>query len=159
ISIYNEGVQAKHPLNGFRLKNSTSLHLLQGPITVFDDGAYAGDARIEDLAPTSERLISYAVDLKTEVEPQSRAGKQELVTVKLKKGTLSVVRKLREERTYNIRNRDQKAKTVLIEHPFRADWKLVEPKESTERTRDVYRFAMKVDSSGKTALNVQEEKQ
>src|SRR5690606_2346619 len=62
VSIYNPQVQAKHPLNGLRLTNSTGLHLMQGPITVFDGGVYAGDARIEDLPPGEERLISYALD-------------------------------------------------------------------------------------------------
>ena len=51
VSIYNQAVQAKHPLNGLRLVNSTDLHLMQGPITVFDGGAYAGDAKIDDLQP------------------------------------------------------------------------------------------------------------
>ena len=72
VSIYNAGVQAKHPLNGLRLTNSTDLHLMQGPITVFDGGAYAGDAKIEDLPPGTERLISYALDLNTEVAPGSQ---------------------------------------------------------------------------------------
>ena len=67
VSIYNQNVQAKHPLNGLRLKNTTKLHLMQGPVTVFDGGAYAGDARIEDLQPGTERLVSYALDLDTEV--------------------------------------------------------------------------------------------
>src|SRR5207244_3366397 len=74
VSIFNESVQAKFPLNGFRVKNSTALHLMQGPITVFDSGAYAGDARMEDLAPGQERLISYALDLKTEVEAKPGPG-------------------------------------------------------------------------------------
>ena len=69
LSIYNQNVQAKHPLNGLRLKNSTDLHLMQGPITVFDGGVYAGDARIEDLQPGTERLVSYALDLDVEVAP------------------------------------------------------------------------------------------
>ncbi len=73
VSIYNPQVQAKHPLNGLKLTNSTDLHLMQGPITVFDGGAYAGDAKIEDLPPGSERLISYAMDLDTEVAPESKA--------------------------------------------------------------------------------------
>ena len=51
VSIYNQNVQARHPLNGLKLKNTSALHLMQGPLTVFDAGAYAGDARIEDLAP------------------------------------------------------------------------------------------------------------
>ena len=74
VSIYNQQVQAKHPLNGLRLTNSTDLHLMQGPITVFDGGAYAGDARIEDMQPGTERLISYALDLDTEVAPRRSAG-------------------------------------------------------------------------------------
>src|SRR5208282_4995030 len=44
LAIYDQSVQATHPLNGFRLINSTRLFLMQGPITVFDGGAYAGDA-------------------------------------------------------------------------------------------------------------------
>ena len=49
LSLYNPAVQARHPLNAVQLVNSTDLYLMQGPITVFDGGEYAGDARIEDL--------------------------------------------------------------------------------------------------------------
>ena len=71
VSIYNQDVQAKHPLAGLKFTNTTGLYLMQGPITVFDGGAYAGDAKIEDLPPGTERLISYALDLDTEVAPES----------------------------------------------------------------------------------------
>src|SRR5262249_13759831 len=46
FSIYNESVQAKYPLLGLRFFNNTPLHLSQGPITVYENGTYAGDARI-----------------------------------------------------------------------------------------------------------------
>ena len=36
VSIYNAGVQAKHPLLGLRLKNTSGAHLNQGPVTVFE---------------------------------------------------------------------------------------------------------------------------
>jgi hypothetical protein len=157
VSIYNEQVQAKYPLNGFRLKNTTSLHLMQGPITVFDANAYAGDARMEDLAAGQERLISYALDIKTEVEPQTRTEPQELLAVKIRKGVLVATKKAVEEKTYLVRNRDQKKKAVLVEHPFRADWQLVQPKEATERTREVYRFLVNVDPDKTAKLTVREE--
>ncbi|MET0516512.1 MAG: hypothetical protein ABW047_14430, partial [Nitrospiraceae bacterium] len=156
VSIYNQFVNARHPLHGYRLKNSSPLYLMQGPITVFDGGAYAGDARIEDLAPGQERLISYALDLRTEVEPKDEGDAQELVTVAIRKGTLWVTRRMVEDRTYYIKNRDQKTKTVLIEHSYRADWKLVEPKEPTERTRDLYRFAVSVEAGKSASLRVKE---
>ena len=159
LSIYNQTAHAKHPLNGFRLKNTTPLHLMQGPITVFDGHAYAGDARIDDVAPGQERLISYALDLKTEVEPLSRAGQEELTTVSIRKGTLLATRKLIEEKTYNVKNRDQKKKVVLIEHPFRQEWKLTDPAQPAERTREAYRFTVTVDAGKSAKLSVKEENQ
>jgi hypothetical protein len=158
VSIYNQRVHAKHPLHGFRLRNATALHLLQGPVTVFDGGVYAGDARLEDLPPGQERLLSYAMDLKTEVEPVSEPEQRDLVTVSLRKGTLLTTHKATAEKTYNIRNRDQKPHLVLIEHPFRSDWQLVSPSTATERTRDVYRFAVTVDPGPGTRLRVREER-
>ena len=159
VSIYNESVQPKNPLNGFRLKNTTPLYLMQGPVTVFDDNAYAGDARIDDLAPGQDRLISYALDLKVEVEPQAQGGRQDLVAVKLRRGTLISTRKSTEAKVYAIRNRDQKKKDLLIEHPFRDDWTLVEPSEPSERTRQWYRFAVAVDPDKQARVLVREERQ
>jgi hypothetical protein len=156
VSLYNQSANAKHPLNGYRLKNTSSLHLMQGPITLFDNGTYAGDARIEDLPPGQDRLISYALDLKTEVEPTLQGGTQELATVSLKKGTMLVSRRLVEDRTYLVKNRDVKARIVLIEQPYRADWKLTEPKEPTERTRDMYRFSVAVDAGKSATIRVKE---
>ena len=75
VAIYNPAVHAKHPLAGLRLTNTTPLHLLQGPITLFDGGEYAGDARIEDIPPGSTRLISYALDLETEVAVEDKPAR------------------------------------------------------------------------------------
>src|SRR5436305_9274229 len=118
VSIYNEQTQAKHPLNGLRLKNSTDLHLMQGPITVFDDNAYAGDAQIQDLPPGSERLISYALDLDTEVSPAVKQQPAALVSVRVSKGTLLTNYKYARTKTYTIKNSGKKATNILIEYPI-----------------------------------------
>lgn len=142
VSIYNAAVHAKHPLNGLRLKNTTELHLMQGPVTVFDDGAYAGDAQIQDISAGSERLISYAMDLDTEVAPTSHGKPDLLVTAKLVRGTLQVTRKFEREFKWTVKNSGKKAKKVLLEHPLDPNWTLVEPKEAAEKTRGQYRFAV-----------------
>jgi len=158
VSIYDERVHAKYPLNGLRLKNTTGLHLMQGPITVFDEGTYAGDALIDDLEPGGERLISYALDLDTEVEPVTKSEPAQLVSVRLYKGTLIATNRLLREKTYTIRNRGAKQRRVLIEHPFGADWKLLRP-EPQERTRDAYRFASDVKPGDRVQIAVAEERQ
>ena len=89
VSIYNERTQAKFPLLGVRVKNSSGVHLNQGPITVFDGPNYAGDARILDLQPNEERLLSYAIDLGTEVNPVAASDNGRLTVVRAVKGILS----------------------------------------------------------------------
>ena len=60
------------------LTNNTGKTLDGGPITVYDNATYAGDTRILDLQPNEERLISYAVDLGTEVKAEGKAKEAEV---------------------------------------------------------------------------------
>ncbi len=159
VSIYNEQTQAKFPLLGLKLKNTSGLHLMQGPITVFEGSNYAGDARILDLQPKEERLISYAVDLGTEVNPVPSSDNGRYTLVKAVKGILHTTTKLREAKTYTIKNRNDAERLVLIEHPVRNDFKLVDEKvKPTETASDVYRFEMKVPAGKTESLVVSEER-
>lgn len=157
VSIYDPAAHPKHPLNGLKLKNSTSLHLMQGPITVFDGGAYAGDAQIADLPPGGERLLSYAMDLATEVAPESKSHPEQLTSVKLAKGTLETSRKLVRSVDYTVKNSGDKAKKVLVNYPHDPNWKLVKPAEPDEKTRNAYRFAVTAEPKQTSKLTVEEE--
>ena len=120
VSLYNEATQPKYPLNAVQLKNTSSLHLMQGPITVFDQGSYAGDAEISDLPPGGTQLITYAMDLDTEVEAVPGPAPESLVSVRISKGLFFYTNKQQMERVYNVKNRGTKDRTVLIEHPVPA---------------------------------------
>jgi len=157
VAIYDERVMAKHPLSGLRLKNSTQLNLMQGPITVYEADAYAGDARIEDMSPGSERLLSYAVDLNVEIAPQAEQKPEEITSVRIAKGTLVASRKLARQKKFAIKNSSDKSVKVLVEHPLEAGWKLIQPPKAEETTRDRYRFAVQAEPGKPTALEVAEE--
>jgi hypothetical protein len=150
LSIYNEQTQPKYPLLGLRLKNTSGLHLMQGPITVFEGASYAGDARIMDLEPGEERLLSFAVDLGTEVSAVPSPANGRIVQFKVVKGILNTTTKMRETKTYTIANRNNVERLVLIEHPVRNDYHLVDADKPVETARDFYRFEVKVPA-GKTA--------
>ena len=159
VSIYDDRVLAKHPLAGLRLVNLTKLNLMQGPVTVYDGGVYAGDARVEDLAPGSERLVSYAVDLDVEVAPRTEPRPEEIVSVKLAKGTLVVTRKLARRKIFEIKNSAADAVKLLVEHPREEPWKLVALEKPAETTRDRYRFAVTAEPGKPVTLEVAEEQQ
>ena len=159
VSIYDDRVLAKHPLAGLRLVNLTKLNLMQGPVTVYDGGVYAGDARVEDLVPGSERLVSYAVDLDVEVAPRTEPRPEEIVSVTLAKGTLVVTRKLARRKIFEIKNSGADAVKLLVEHPREEPWKLVALEKPAETTRDRYRFAVTAEPGKPVTLEVAEEQQ
>ncbi len=72
VSIYNAPVQAKHPLNGLRLNQQHQAALAAGP----DHGVRRRRLRRRrpdrGFAPGGERLMSYALDLDTEVASQAK---------------------------------------------------------------------------------------
>jgi hypothetical protein len=157
LSVYDASVDAKHPMNGIKLKNSTGLSLMGGPITVFADSVYGGDALVEDVAPGDERLITYAMDLALEVSPETRAAPEQLLGVKVVNGVMTLSRKQRSEMTYTVKSVADAATTLLIEHPIRPEWTLVEPAEPAEKTRNSYRFRMTVPAGKTEKLTVVEE--
>jgi len=159
ISIFNATVHEKHPVNGYRLKNISSNYLMQGPITVYDEHAYAGDARLQDLAPGQDRLISYALDLKTEVSSIQTQDPQEIVAISIRKGTLLATKKLVRQRTYRIKSKELQPHLILIEHPVTPHWELTAPAKPLERTRDVYRFQIDLPATGEANLDIHETSQ
>jgi hypothetical protein len=158
VSIYNQSTHPKFPLLGLRFKNTTGLHLMQGPITVFDGSSYAGDSRVMDLQPNEERLLSYAVDLGTEVETVNDNPKHTLTKVKVVKGVLYTTTRQVEGRTYRAVNRSQQDRTLLIEHPYRPDFHLTSKEQPAERARDVYRFELKLPAGKSASETVTEER-
>lgn len=159
VSIYNRSVHAKHPLNGIRLKNTSELHLMQGPITLFDGGVYAGDGRIAALPAGEERLVSYAMDLDVEVAPAAKAANNKLTSVKIVNGVLQAQRQYLRSWSYKIKNSGDRQKTILVEHPLDEQWKLVDPDQPTETTRDRYRFAVEVAAGQTDTLKINERQQ
>jgi len=144
LSVYNESVNRKHPLTGIWLKNTTDLALMGGPITVFEGGQYAGDARIDTISAGDKRLLSYSVDLDTEVMFLDKSLPETVTRIKINKGTLFVSKIQRKERTYTLVNRGNTPRTVLIEHPVSIGYTLIEPTTYEERTESFYRFRTEV---------------
>jgi hypothetical protein len=157
LSIYNRSVLAQHPLNGVHLKNTTGKHLLQGPITVLDGNTYGGDAHIDNLPPGQERLVSYAIDLQVHVNATNQRQESRVQTGKLVKGLLQLTRKNGFTQEYVIENKADRDKVLIIEHPFRAGWKLVDSPTPFETTDTWYRFRESIPTGHTETLTVQEE--
>ncbi|HEX2971962.1 MAG TPA: hypothetical protein VHP11_06495, partial [Tepidisphaeraceae bacterium] len=157
LSIYNAGVLPKNPLNGARVKNTTGKHLLAGPITVLEASSYAGDARIDNLPPGQERFLSYGVDLQVLVNATKNKQDSFLQSGSIVKGVLQVKRKHVFTQDYLLENKDSQDRTMIIEHPFRQNWALVQPEKPLETTETLYRFKTTAPAGKPTTFTVKEE--
>jgi len=158
VSIYRETTQKKFPLLGLKVKNSSGAHLMQGPITIFEGSNYAGDAKIDDIQPNEERLVSYAIDLGTEVDPVPSSESGRILSIKAVKGVIHTSVKNRQIKTYTIKNRNESERLVLVEHPVNHAFRLVDIKP-TETASDVYRFEVKVPAGQNKVVTVAEERE
>ena len=157
VSIYNEANLAKHPLLGLRLVNKTKLHLSQGPVTVYEADTFAGDARIPDMKPGETRLVSYAIDLGTEVVPAHTSPTFAVGNVRIEAGRIDYTNTARFAHKYTVRNRNALERTVIVEVPSGTGRKLVSPEKASETTRNAWRFEVKVKPNDATILDVVEE--
>lgn len=157
LSIYNASVLSGHPLNGVRLHNKTGKHLLQGPVTVLDKGAYAGDAQLDNVPPGQERLLSYGVDLDVQMSVRDSSTSTRLVTGRVNAGTLIVDYRYLTQREYRADNKSDREKRLVIEHPIRANWKLVQTANPVETTASLYRFEGAIAAHKLSSFVVREE--
>jgi hypothetical protein len=148
LSIYNNRVNAKYPMNGLELENSSKLFLMQGPVSVFEEGIYAGDARLPDTRPAEKVLLSYSLDLASEVRMETEDAPEELVSVKIVRGVMYLQHRYMNTTKYAISSKRDTERTLMIEQPMKAGWDLIEPKDA-ERTTEAYRFRIPL-AAGKT---------
>jgi hypothetical protein len=156
VDLYNEKVRADNPLAAVRLKNSTGLTLEGGPLTVFQGGSYAGDALIKTFKPEDQRYITYAVDLGLRVNTKTGSRSEQVDRVLINRGVIRMRRAIIETKTYNLDNKNSRSKTVVIEHPFHANWKLLNKEKPIEITDNYLRFEVKAPGQKVTKFSVRE---
>ncbi len=130
----------EHPMRAIRLTNSTDLQLTSGPITVFDGGAYAGDARLSYLRPEDQRLLNYALDIDVRVrhfvEEQTKFRDS-----RLHLGIVEINFDVYRQHQYRIVNQDDTDRQLIVEH-LRPEkhWDLKNWIDPAETTDEYYRF-------------------
>ncbi len=156
LLIYSENF-GLHPMDAAEITNTTGKTLDGGPITVYDAGSYAGEALVETVKAGDKRLISYGVDLGTRVTTKFDSSASVVREIHLHRGILATKSAIEEIKTYTIRNVDGKAKTVIIEHPERQGYKLLE-RTPAETTSNAYRFEVKLGATATETFPVREER-
>ena len=157
LLIYSDH-STPNPRNAAELTNTAGKTLDGGPITVYDDGAYAGEALMETVKAGDKRLISYGIDLGTRVTTLLDSSSNIVREVHLRKGIVMAKSAARETITYTMKNVDAKPKTLVIERPLRDGYKVLNTKPS-ETTAKSNRFEVKLPANQELQIPITEERQ
>ncbi|MBM3619370.1 MAG: DUF4139 domain-containing protein [Alphaproteobacteria bacterium] len=133
-ALYQPETSARHPLASVRMANDGTSGLPPGVITIYErqgapgsgDITYVGDARLGALPPGENRLLSYALDQKINVE-RDQARSETLVRGSIAGGVLKYETLQRQTMTYRVRAPAREGRQLLVETPRLAGWKLTKP--------------------------------
>jgi Carboxypeptidase regulatory-like domain len=163
VSIFNTSAGRTRPMSGLLLKNTSPLTLEGGALTVIDGDAYAGEALMERLKPSEQRLVSFALDLGTlvTVRDGEDADASPAFLVRIQNGTLYASYYNREKKLYTLTNQTDKARTVFVEHPVREGWQLddKETQKPEGKSQSFYRFRVELKPHDTATLPVVEREQ
>jgi hypothetical protein len=147
------------PLRSLWVTNSTKLTLDGGTFNVLESDAFAGEGLLDPVKPGEKRIISYAADqgIRITAEEPEEGDAQPVTHLRIAKGMMILTSVERSTKTYLIHVSDTSARTVIVEHPRKAeDWKLeagLKPEESTAR---YHRFRLNVEPGKEAKLVVKE---
>ncbi len=157
VSLWSGTTGSGRPLRGLWLKNTSPLTFDGGSFSVLENEVFAGEGLTDPIKPGERRVISYATDLGLLVEASQNSQPQHVTRAKISKGVLTQVSELHERTLYVARNQDSGTRTLVIEHPARAEWQLAKgAKEPEERAPGVFRFRVDVPSKASASLPVEE---
>lgn len=160
ISLFNSMKNPTHPFATIKLKNTTHLTLEGGPVTIMEEGAYAGEALLDVLKPDDERMLPFALDQDCHFVVRNEHKDMPVWRVRLMNGTMYLDYRTRSTTIYRIENVGDKSKTVYVEHPVNPAAHLVDDgAKPVETTEHYYRFKIDLEPKGIHELAVQEEQQ
>ncbi|HEX8422419.1 MAG TPA: hypothetical protein VF634_03365, partial [Pyrinomonadaceae bacterium] len=158
VSIFNEAVRRERPMSGMLLKNTSTLTLEDGALTVIDGNAYAGEALMERLKPAEQRLISFALDLGTLVNVRMKEDRAPAYLVRILNGVFQAHYHRQDKKTYTLANQTDHTRILYVEHPVRPGWELDdrETPKPEGRSARYYRFRVELKPHERTELTVTE---
>lgn len=155
VSVWNE--DDKEVRRALWLKNSSGLTVDSGTFNILENDTFAGEGVLDTLHPGERRLISYAADPAVHMKVTQQDGEKPVSHLRIAKGVMVLTHEESDTHEYTVRNVDKTPRQLVIEHPARDGWKLVDggPKPE-ETTASFLRFRLNVAPGATGHLTVTE---
>jgi len=139
--VYYKAAFSPKPVDAYILKNDTDLTLEAGAVSFFEESTSLGSGILSHvLVPGAKEIIPYALDAAVSVTPAVKSHSEPAYKGSLANGYLTLTSVETLTNTWKLANKGKEARTVLIDQPINALYKLVEPAKAEEEVEGHYRF-------------------
>jgi hypothetical protein len=157
VSLWGGTSGAGRPLRAIWVKNTSPLTFDGGSFSVLDNEVFAGEGLTDPLKPGERRLLSYATDLGILVEAVQNSRPQHVTLAKISKGVLTQISEEEQRTLYTVRNQEDGARTLVVEHPARPGWRLKKnAQQPEEQAPGTYRFRIALAAKATASLPIEE---
>ncbi len=160
VFVYQPETNATHPLAAVEVLNDGETGLPPGILTIYEESAllkgtsFVGDAQMAVVGPGEKRLVSYALDSKTNISKEDKSISTE-GEISISQGVIRTSVVNRSETVYTIKAPAKEDRTVILEHPKMYDYKLVTPDPKDAEVTDThYRIKVPVKAGESKTVSV-----
>jgi hypothetical protein len=155
VAVYNESIREKNPMASLRFRNSTSLTLEGGPVTLYEGDDYLGEAMLDTTRPGEERLLPFAVELGCRIAKDHKSERGQVFRSVLVQQQLTLHCWTVDRTIYRIDNSaNERALELLLDHPITPGADLIAPAAAHETTESRYRFKLSIPAHGSLNFEV-----
>jgi hypothetical protein len=157
VLLYQKAARPENPIRCVEFENTTGLTLEGGPVTVLDSGSYVGEAMLDTMKPTENRLVGYAVELAVRVLDNVDSHSDRVTRVVIRNGTLRTHYAQVQKTTYTLSSKSDKEQVLYLDHPRDGrEWKLFDTAKPHEITENYWRFRFALPPNAATKFVVQQ---
>lgn len=157
VLLHNKLTRPENPMRCVEFKNTTTLTLEGGPVTVLEGGSYVGEAMLETMKPDEQRLVPYAVELAVSVLDNVDSHEDEVNRVVIRDGQMTAYRRQIQQVTYTFNNKSDAEQILYLDHARQAkEWEIFDTPNPVEITENFWRFRFALPAKKATKFVVRQ---
>ncbi len=153
IYIYNQEQHTTHPFKAIEVENVTGYGWEEGPVTIYEKGAYTGEAMLQRVSKGEKQILPYLVEQDVIIK-QNETSSSKKISISIS-GQYYVETFLNTRLyTLEINNKADEDKLVICEVPKLYDYKLDKKKSKVETKETPNYFRAEIFVEPKTLIKI-----
>jgi hypothetical protein len=124
FGVNDEDGSSQNPYRAILMKNDTGLVLEHGPVAIYRDNTFLGEALADRIESGSNVFVPYALDSRVTVFLDESTGDEGVQLLSIANGEMTVQSKSTDRFTYDVDNETGDKETLYVERAKRTDWTL-----------------------------------